>query len=112
MSRIGEVAAGKTIDRILVAYDNPTGPGANRPPLTFDDGFDDITITGNPTQSTRDPVGYTPARPSDYVDTLRGTNTSLVPGRFQWRFPRRLIPSHRRPQRLRFWGSRNGQTQG
>ena len=30
VSRIGDVAAGKTIDRILVAYDNPDGPGRLR----------------------------------------------------------------------------------
>ena len=37
-SRIGEVAAGKTIDRILVAYDNPDGPA------DFGGWIDDIDI--------------------------------------------------------------------
>ena len=37
-SRIGEVAAGKTIDRILVAYDNPDGPA------DFGGWIDDLDI--------------------------------------------------------------------
>src|SRR4051794_32421732 len=37
-SRIGDVAAGKTVDRILVAYDNPDGP------TTFGGWVDDVRI--------------------------------------------------------------------
>jgi predicted alpha-1,2-mannosidase len=62
-SVIGSVADGKTIKRILVAYDNPKGPA------NFDGWFDDITIRTAP--STPD---Y--QRPSDYVLTTRGTNSS------------------------------------
>ena len=42
VSRIGAVAAGKTIDRILVAYDNPDGPAE------FGGWIDDIRIDGRP----------------------------------------------------------------
>ena len=62
-SRIGEVAEGKTIDRVLVGYDKPSGP------TSFRTWFDDITIGG-----------VTPAEPktklSAYVDTRRGTQSS------------------------------------
>ena len=62
-SRIGAVAAGKTVDRILVGYDKPSGP------TTFRTWFDDIKI-----------ADVTPAKPkanlSGYVDTRRGTNSS------------------------------------
>src|SRR5436190_2534460 len=62
-SRIGDVAAGKTIDRILVAYDNPQG--------THDFGgwIDDIDVG----PAARAPA---PAHPSDWVLTTRGTNSS------------------------------------
>ena len=61
-SRIGKVAAGKTIDRILVAYDNPRG--------THDFGgwIDDVVIGPAEKQSHN--------RPSDWVITNRGTNSS------------------------------------
>ncbi|WP_245799350.1 GH92 family glycosyl hydrolase [Virgibacillus siamensis] len=60
---IGKVAAGKTIERILVAYDNPEGPGL------FQGSIDDIKIDGNPkTESYASPV--------DYVNILRGTNSN------------------------------------
>jgi predicted alpha-1,2-mannosidase len=62
-ARIGAVAAGKTIDRILVAYDNPDGPTA------FGGWVDDIKIDGSPPPRDR-------SRPSDWVVTTRGTNSS------------------------------------
>ncbi|GIF12695.1 GH92 family glycosyl hydrolase [Actinoplanes teichomyceticus] len=63
-SDIGAVANGKTIDRILLAYDNPAATAATR----FQGWLDDVTITGTPA-----PVdGSTPG----YVDTRRGTNAS------------------------------------
>jgi predicted alpha-1,2-mannosidase len=65
ISRIGDVAAGKTIDRILLAYDNPNGPG------DFGGWVDDISLTANPEQAG-------PARPSDYVVTTRGTNAGAT----------------------------------
>src|SRR4051794_34321214 len=62
-SRIGDVAAGKTIDRILVAYDNPRG--------THDFGgwIDDIDIGPAAAAPTH-------AHPSDWAVTTRGTNSS------------------------------------
>jgi predicted alpha-1,2-mannosidase len=63
LSRIGDVAAGKTVDRILIAYDNPDGPA------DFGGWVDDIRIDGNP-------VHPTPTHLSDWVVTTRGTNSS------------------------------------
>jgi predicted alpha-1,2-mannosidase len=62
-SVIGSVAAGKTIKRVLVAYDNPKGPAH------FGGWVDDIVVTGTP--ATKDHQN-----PSDYVQTTRGTNSS------------------------------------
>ncbi|MFC0548541.1 GH92 family glycosyl hydrolase [Kutzneria chonburiensis] len=62
-STIGTVAAGKTIKRILIGYDKPTGPGA------FGGWIDDISIAGNPAQPSHTHL-------SDYVSTVRGTNAS------------------------------------
>ncbi|MBD8079084.1 GH92 family glycosyl hydrolase [Cellulosimicrobium arenosum] len=62
-SHIGEVAAGKTIDRVLVGYDNPDGPG------DFSGWIDDVAVTGEPERPTAE-------HPSDYVVTTRGTNSS------------------------------------
>ncbi|MFH9734093.1 GH92 family glycosyl hydrolase [Streptomyces sp. NPDC017260] len=62
-SGIGSVAAGKTVDRILVAYDSPKGPAK------FRGWLDDVAI-----ERVR------PERPkahlSDYALTTRGTNSS------------------------------------
>ncbi|WP_250401077.1 GH92 family glycosyl hydrolase [Streptomyces cellostaticus] len=62
-SRIGSVAAGKTVDRILVAYDSPGGPAR------FRGWMDDVALK---------PVA--PEKPkahlSDYALTTRGTNSS------------------------------------
>src|SRR5690606_8153649 len=62
-ARIGKVAAGKRIKRILVAYDNPKGPAV------FRGHIDDIRIEGNPAKQSA-------SRPSDYVNTLRGTHSN------------------------------------
>ncbi|WP_371320697.1 GH92 family glycosyl hydrolase [Saccharothrix yanglingensis] len=62
-SVIGSVAAGKTIKRVLVAYDNPKGPAG------FNGWFDDIAVKSAPAVVER-------ARPSDWVLTTRGTNSS------------------------------------
>ncbi|WP_112262140.1 GH92 family glycosyl hydrolase [Lentzea terrae] len=61
-STIGAVAAGKTIKRILVAYDGPKGP------TEFGAWYDDIRIG--------DVVKKQYAKPSDYVLTTRGTNSN------------------------------------
>lgn len=62
-SRIGEVAAGRTVDRILVAYDSPKGPA------TFQGWIDDIRLAPRPPRKRL-------AHLSDYASTVRGTNSS------------------------------------
>ncbi|MEE6273335.1 GH92 family glycosyl hydrolase [Georgenia sp. MJ206] len=63
VSHIGAVAAGKTIDRVLVAYDRPEGPA------DFSGWVDDIEVVAEPADEAR-------TSPSDYVVTTRGTNSS------------------------------------
>ncbi|GAB2717678.1 GH92 family glycosyl hydrolase [Streptomyces bullii] len=63
VSRIGSVAAGKTVDRILVAYDSPEGPAR------FRGWLDDVTIRSVAPERPR-------AHLSDYAVTTRGTNSS------------------------------------
>ncbi|MCL8014208.1 GH92 family glycosyl hydrolase [Streptomyces sp. AS02] len=62
-SRIGSVAAGKTVDRILVAYDSPEGPAK------FRGWLDDIALR---TVAPEKPK----AHKSDYALTTRGTLSS------------------------------------
>ncbi|MER6997035.1 GH92 family glycosyl hydrolase [Streptomyces sp. NPDC000410] len=62
-SLIGAVAAGKTVDRILVAYDSPKGPAQ------FQGWIDDIRLAP---RAPEEPL----AHPSDYASTIRGTNSS------------------------------------
>ncbi|QCX79696.1 Glycosyl hydrolase family 92 [Streptomyces sp. YIM 121038] len=62
-SRIGEVAAGKTVDRILLAYDSPKGP------VKFRGWVDDISLAEKAPPKPK-------AHPSDYASTTRGTNSS------------------------------------
>jgi predicted alpha-1,2-mannosidase len=64
-SDIGAVAAGKTIDRILLAYDDPGAEAATR----FQGWVDDVTVQGAPT-----PIDASSL--TNYVDTRRGTNAS------------------------------------
>jgi predicted alpha-1,2-mannosidase len=64
VARIGAVAAGKTIARIVVGYENPTGPAPS-----FGGWIDDIAITRAPVEGPR-------AHLSDYAITTRGTNSS------------------------------------
>ena len=63
VARLGQVAEGKTIDRVLVGYDKKSGP------TSFKAWFDDISI-----------AEVAPAQPKDklsaYADTRRGTNSS------------------------------------
>ncbi|MDX3192453.1 GH92 family glycosyl hydrolase [Streptomyces sp. MN03-5084-2B] len=59
-SAIGTVAKGKTVDRILVGFDNPDGPGS------LQGWLDDVKISATPT-----PPAST--RPTDNVLTTRGT---------------------------------------
>ena len=77
VSTIGSVAAGKTIDRILVAYDNPNGAaGASNPPMLITTGLTTSRSPGTPAQSTSDPVEYHAGSPSDYVYTYPRHNHS------------------------------------
>ena len=46
-SRIGAVANGRTVKRVLIGYDNPNGPAS------FKGWLDDIRLTANPAQQTR-----------------------------------------------------------
>ncbi|MDH6567175.1 putative alpha-1,2-mannosidase [Streptomyces sp. SAI-117] len=62
-ARIGSVAAGKTVDRILVAYDSPNGPAK------FRGWLDDVTLERAAPEQPR-------AHLSDYALTTRGTNSS------------------------------------
>ncbi|AZQ40753.1 glycoside hydrolase family 92 protein [Streptomyces cyaneochromogenes] len=62
-SRIGSVAAGRTVDRILVAYDSPRGPAK------FRGWLDDIALR---TVAPEKPK----AHKSDYALTTRGTLSS------------------------------------
>ena len=64
-SDIGAVANGKTIDRILLAYDNP---GATATTL-FQGWVDDVTVTGAPAAIDGSSL-------TNYVDTRRGTNAT------------------------------------
>ncbi|MGY6026052.1 GH92 family glycosyl hydrolase [Streptomyces spinosirectus] len=63
VSRIGSVAAGKTVDRILVAYDSPKGPAR------FRGWLDDIALKRAAPEKPK-------AHLSDYALTTRGTNSS------------------------------------
>ncbi|EDY56095.1 ATP/GTP-binding protein [Streptomyces sviceus ATCC 29083] len=63
VARIGSVAAGRTVDRILVAYDSPTGPAK------FRGWLDDVTLERAAPEEPR-------AHLSDYALTTRGTNSS------------------------------------
>ncbi|WP_299092493.1 GH92 family glycosyl hydrolase [uncultured Metabacillus sp.] len=62
-SIIGKVAEGKTVERILIAYDHPNGPAI------FEGSIDDIKIEGNP----KEEIYHSPV---DYVNILRGTNSN------------------------------------
>jgi len=77
-ARIGAVAAGKTIDRILVGYDKPAGP------TSFRAWFDDISVKDVPAPEPR-------ARLADYADTRRGTQSSNEYSRGN-NFPATAVP--------------------
>ncbi|SPE64388.1 putative alpha-1,2-mannosidase [Streptomyces netropsis] len=60
---IGTVAAGKTVDRVLVAYDSPVGPAK------FRGWVDDISLAPAPAEKPQ-------AHLADYAVTTRGTHSS------------------------------------
>ncbi|WP_020579895.1 GH92 family glycosyl hydrolase [Actinopolymorpha alba] len=82
-SVIGKVAAGKTIDRVLIAYDNPLGSG------DFGGFIDDLRIGGS---TARDH-----ARLTDWVETARGTSSSREFSRGN------NIPATAVPHGFNFW---------
>ncbi|WP_405990257.1 GH92 family glycosyl hydrolase [Streptomyces sp. NBC_00986] len=63
LSRIGSVAAGKTVDRILLDYDSPSGPAK------FRGWLDDVSLKAVAPEKPK-------AHLSDYALTTRGTNSS------------------------------------
>jgi predicted alpha-1,2-mannosidase len=63
LSRIGSVAAGKTVDRILLDYDSPSGPAK------FRGWLDDVSLKSVAPEKPK-------AHLSDYALTTRGTNSS------------------------------------
>ncbi len=68
-SDIGKVAAGKTIDRILLGYDNPAGTAQEGSNTQFKGWIDDLTIGAAPAVDRS-------ATYAEHVDTRRGTNAS------------------------------------
>jgi predicted alpha-1,2-mannosidase len=75
---VGTVASGKTIDRILVGYDNPAGPAE------FKGWIDDLRIGAAEAAPEN-------ARPSDHVLTTRGTNANGTFSRGN-NFPATAVP--------------------
>ncbi|WP_207782693.1 GH92 family glycosyl hydrolase [Phytoactinopolyspora limicola] len=82
-TRVGDVASGKTIERILVGYDASNGESL------FKGWIDDIWI------GTREPASAD--NPSDYVITTRGTNSSSGFSRGN------TIPATAVPHGFNFW---------
>jgi predicted alpha-1,2-mannosidase len=66
---LGKVAAGKTVDRVLLGYDNPAGSGKAGDATQFKGWIDDLSIGAAPAANTS-------ASYADHVDTRRGTNSS------------------------------------
>lgn len=79
---VGKVAAGKHIRRIVLAHDGPAG--------TFEGFLDDLRIGPASTSVENE-------RPSDYVNTLRGTNSSDAFSRGN------NIPAVTLPHGFNFW---------
>jgi predicted alpha-1,2-mannosidase len=83
-SRIGDVAAGKTIEKILVGVDMPFGPAE------FRGWIDDIRIAEVPAAAGS-------RRPSEHVSTTRGTHSSGAFSRGN------NIPATAVPHGFNFW---------
>ncbi|MFF5204207.1 GH92 family glycosyl hydrolase [Micromonospora parva] len=62
---LGTIARGKTIDRILLAYDHPKATGETR----FQGWLDDVEVEANP-------ASIDGSKLTNYVDTRRGTNST------------------------------------
>ncbi|GAB7051039.1 GH92 family glycosyl hydrolase [Catenuloplanes indicus JCM 9534] len=85
ITRIGDVARGKTIDRILVAYDKPAGPAS-----PWRAWFDDISIADTPVEKPSKSL-------AGYVETRRGTHSSGAFSRGN------NIPATAVPHGFNFW---------
>ncbi|WP_437113569.1 GH92 family glycosyl hydrolase [Streptomyces roseoverticillatus] len=77
-SHIGAVAAGKTVARVLVAYDSPAGPAR------FRGWVDDVSLAPAPAEKP-------PAHLADYAVTTRGTHSSASFSRGNT-FPATAVP--------------------
>ncbi|NJP80697.1 glycoside hydrolase family 92 protein, partial [Streptomyces sp. AA8] len=77
-SRIGAVAAGKSVARVLVAYDSPSGPAK------FRGWVDDVSLAPAPAERP-------PAHLADYAVTTRGTHSSASFSRGNT-FPATAVP--------------------
>ncbi|MDX3450968.1 GH92 family glycosyl hydrolase [Streptomyces sp. ME02-8801-2C] len=77
-SRIGAVARGKTVDRVLLAYDSPAGPAK------FRGWIDDVSLRIAAPEQFREHL-------SDYAVTTRGTNSSGAFSRGN-NFPATAVP--------------------
>nr|WP_246430536.1 GH92 family glycosyl hydrolase [Streptomyces rectiverticillatus] len=77
-SRIGAVAAGKSVARVLVAYDSPAGPAK------FRGWVDDVSLAPAPAERP-------PAHLADYAVTTRGTHSSASFSRGNT-FPATAVP--------------------
>ncbi|WP_428849338.1 glycoside hydrolase domain-containing protein [Streptomyces scabiei] len=84
VSRIGSVAAGRTVDRIVVAYDSPEGPAR------FRGWLDDVTLRVRAPEPPK-------AHLSDYAVTTRGTNSGAGFSRGN------TIPATAVPHGFNFW---------
>lgn len=83
---LGDVAAGKTVDQVLLGYDNPGGHAGTK----FAGWLDDVAITASP--ATIDGSSL-----ANYVDTRRGT---LASGSFS---RGNNIPATATPNGFNFW---------
>ncbi len=83
---LGDVAAGKTVDQVLLGYDNPGGHAGTK----FAGWLDDVEITAEP--ATIDGSSL-----ANYVDTRRGT---LASGSFS---RGNNIPATATPNGFNFW---------
>ncbi|WP_445396986.1 GH92 family glycosyl hydrolase [Streptomyces sp. LE64] len=80
VARIGEVARGRTVDRILLAYEAPRGTGP------FEGWVDDLVLRTAPAAAVPPD-----ARPSEHVSTVRGTQSSRAYSRGNT-FPATAVP--------------------
>ncbi|MBM9507650.1 GH92 family glycosyl hydrolase [Actinacidiphila acididurans] len=69
VSRLGQVAAGRTVDRILLGYDDPNGSADPGNTTQFKGWVDDISL--GPVPAAKPLSSY-----AQYADTRRGTNSS------------------------------------